>query len=183
MKKNEIKLPRVLKPHGTAAWLLLNYPDISIEQVAAFCEMEPLKVLFLKSEIDDGKNYATHNPLSMGYVTEENLEAASEDNKVKLKFIGDGTIEKMQKKTRTYVSFLEKKNRLAGALWLINFYKSFNISVDDIKKLSKASSSNIVKLMTNKKFIQGIVPADPVKLGLCTREDFDNIISVYTQNK
>jgi hypothetical protein len=183
MKKNEIKIPKVLKPHGVATWLLINYPDVSIEQVAVFCEMDPLKILFLKNEIDDGKIYATHNPVSMGYISEENLEAASLDNKVKLKFIGDNTIEKMQKKHRVYVSFLEKKNRLAGALWLINFYKSLNIPVEDIKKLTKASSSNIMKLMNNKKFIQGIIPADPVKLGLCEREEFEEIINLYNQKK
>jgi hypothetical protein len=89
----------------------------------------------------------------------------------------------MQKKHRVYVSFLEKKNRLAGALWLINFYKSLNIPVEDIKKLTKASSSNIMKLMNNKKFIQGIIPADPVKLGLCEREEFEEIINLYNQKK
>lgn len=183
IKKNP--LPKVLKPHGTATWLLLNYPDLTIEQIANFCEMESLKILFLKNEIDNGKEYPTHNPVYMGYISEENLEEAEKDPKKKLNFIGDSIIENIQKKRnkRTYVSFLEKKNRLSGALWLINFYKNLNLSVEHIKKLSKASNSNINKLMTNKKFTNGIIPTDPTKLNLCTREQLEETLMLYENKK
>jgi hypothetical protein len=183
IKKKQI--PKVLKPHGTATWLLLNYPDLTIEQIGTFCEMDSLKILFLKNEIDGGKEYPSHNPVYMGYITEKDLEEAEKDPKKKLNFIGDNIIENIQKKRnkRTYVSFLEKKNRLAGALWLINFYKNINISLEHIKKLSKASSFNINKLMTNKKFTNGIIPTDPTKLNLCTREELEDILMLYEGKK
>lgn len=182
-KKNSI--PKVLKPHGTATWLLLNHPDLTIEQIANFCEMDSLKILFLKNEIDNGKEYPTHNPVYMGYISEKNLEEAEKNPKRKLEFIGDNIIETIQKKRnkRTYVSFLEKKNRLAGALWLINFYKNLNLSVEHIKKLSKASGANIQKLMTNKKFTNGITPTDPSKLNLCTREELEETLMLYESKK
>ena len=181
LKVKKKQIPKVLKPHGTATWLLLNHQDLTIEQIGTFCEMDSLKVLFLKNEIDNGKEYPSHNPVYMGYISEENLEEAEKDPKKKLIFIGDNIIENIQKKRnkRTYVSFLEKKNRLSGALWLINFYKNLNLSVEHIKKLSKASSFNINKLMTNKKFINGITPTDPTKLNLCSREELEEILILY----
>jgi hypothetical protein len=183
VKKKQI--PKVLKPHGTATWLLLNYPDLTIEQIGAFCEMDSLKVLFLKNEIDNGKEYPSHNPVYMGYISEEDLEEAEKNPKKKLNFIGDNIIENIQKKRnkRTYISFLEKKNRLSGALWLVNFYKNLNLSIEHIKKLSKASSSNINKLMTNKKFTNGITPTDPTKLNLCTRDELEEILILYENKK
>ena len=90
VKKKQI--PKVLKPHGTATWLLLNHPDLTIEQIATFCEMELLKVLFLKNEIENGKEYPSHNPVYMGYISEDNLESAERDPKKKLNFIGDNII-------------------------------------------------------------------------------------------
>lgn len=175
------KIPRVLKPHGTATWLMINYPNLTIEQIANFCEMDHLKVLFLKNELDSGKTYPMNNPISLGHISEENLEEASKNPKKQLKFTGSDTLALLQKKRtkRVYVSFLEKQHRLSGALWLINFHKNLNISPEDIRYLTKASIININKLMTNKKFIHGIEPIDPVKLNLCTREELEEILNQY----
>ena len=49
MQINKRKIPKVLKPHGTASWLIINYPHLTVEQIAIFCEMDHLKVLFLKN--------------------------------------------------------------------------------------------------------------------------------------
>jgi hypothetical protein len=183
IKKKTIKTPKVLKPHGTATWLIINYPQLTVEQIANFCEMEHLQVLFLKNEIEEGKSYATNNPVSMGYITEENLLEASQNPKKKLVFVGENTLAILQKKRtkRVYVSFLEKKNRLAGALWIVNFYKNLHISAEDIRTLTNASIININKLMVDKKFINGILPVDPIKLNLCTRDALEEIINKYSK--
>lgn len=185
MQMNKTKIPKVLKPHGTASWLIINYPHLTVEQIAIFCEMDHLKVLFLKNEINEGKIYATNNPIVMGYVTEANLEAASKDNKKRLNFIGGNSLSILEKKRtkRVYVSLLEKKNRLSGALWILNFYKNLNISPEDIRKLTGASIININKLMTDRKYISSVVANDPTKLNLCTREELDEVINDYSKKK
>lgn len=180
--KGKNKISRVLKPHGTAVWLLNNYPDLTLEQVADFCEMEPLKVLFLKNELDGGKIYVSHNPLAMGYVAEEDLKICSENPKKRLTFLGSNTLALLQKRTkRSYVSILQKKNRLSGALWLMNFYKNINITPEDIRQLSGASLINIEKLSTNRKYSLGITPVDPVNLNLCSRDDMEEVIAKYSK--
>jgi hypothetical protein len=183
MNKTNMKISKVLKPHGTSVWLLTNYLTLTVEQIAVFCELDNLKVLFLKKELENGKIYPMSNPVVMGYVTENNLEKSSKDPKEPLVFIGDTTLINLQKKhmKRSYVSLIHKQNILAGSLWIIQFYNNLNITAEHIHQLTGASILNIKKLMINKKYASNVIAEHPVKLNLCSHKELDEIIQLYSK--
>lgn len=169
----------ILKPQGIAVWLLNHYPDLTSMQIAKFCNLDLLKVGFLKNEIENGKIYAQTNPILMGYVTKDDLDNALDDPSQSIKLNIDHSLKAIKRSKRKYVSFIDRKNKIAASLWLLNFYKKLPLTGEDIKSITGASIVSIRKLMTDKKYALSVNPIDPIKSNVCTQQDIEKVISKY----
>lgn len=172
---------KILKPHGVAVWLFSHYPTLTVAQISSFCGLDPLKVGFLRTELEQGKKYALSNPIQMGYTNREALENAVKNPSKDILYIPNNILKIIDKKKskRKYISLIDRKNKISAALWIINSNKNTPFTVEDIKSLTGASVVSIKKLMTDRKYALSLDPIEPFKINLCTRQDLEKILNKY----
>lgn len=165
---------KILKPLGTARWLLRNYPKLTLWQIAKFCGIDAIEVTVVKNQLDKGIEVAESNPVFDGYVSREELDKASEENSRIIQFLKGNDLNFRPTK-RVFVPIIEKQKKYAAIMWLIKNYA--NITDEQVKQLTKTSLSTIKKVR-NMNFYHNVTPNNPLKLGLCSKELFEEVLEV-----
>ena len=163
-----------LMPKATAVWLIDN-TGLTFEQIAEFCGLHRLEV----QAIADGEISSSiigANPVTSQELTEEEIKACEQDPKRRLKMM---KTDLPQPNTRTkgprYTPVAKRADKPNAIAWLL-------------KNHPELMDSQIAKLIgTTKPTIQAIrdkshistsqlKPQDPLLLGLCKRDDFENAL-------
>jgi hypothetical protein len=171
---------KVIKPIATALWLIKN-TKLTFNQIAQFCniseaEIESMADGFEKSFLEP------NNPIKVGQLTEQEVKKCEDDPKMFLKLsplpIFPDTSIKVSKKS--YTSLSDRKNKINGALFLIERHKILPIEV--IARLTKATKGAVQKLLegTYPK-MEELTPRDPISLGLCTQVKLNEELAKFTK--
>lgn len=152
----------ILMPIGTALWLTLH-TNLSVDQIAEFCNLSPLKVISLKEEA----NIPEYDPTVITLTKEEITRCELDPNaKLRAKYY-----KKSQDQGRKYVGPYEKQKLPGVIAWLITNNHKFNGK--KLAKIFSTTSKYIEKLQNN---LVGHIPLHPIQSGLLSEQELQEII-------
>ncbi len=166
-----------LMPKATASWLIDN-TSLSFKQIAEFVGLHILEIQAIADgEVSSG--ILPRNPTENGELTLEEIKKCEKNANLSIK-IKDSEIPMPQTKTKgaRYTPLSKRADKPSGIYWVL-------------KNLPEVPDSKICKIIgTTKKTvqsirdrtywnIQNIRAQNPHELGLCTREELENLIQKY----
>jgi len=164
-------------PKATASWLIDN-TSLSFKQIAEFVGLHILEIQAIADgEVSSG--ILPRNPTENGELTLEEIKKCEKNANLSIK-IKDSEIPMPQTKTKgaRYTPLSKRADKPSGIYWVL-------------KNLPEVPDSKICKIIgTTKKTvqsirdrtywnIQNIRAQNPHELGLCTREELENLIQKY----
>jgi uncharacterized protein len=161
-----------LMPKATAVWLVDN-TSLTFEQIADFCGLHPLEVKGIADE-DVAKGIKGQDPVSTGQLTREQIEAAENDPKIRLKMAPPK--HKMpavkQKKAPRYTPVSKRQDKPDAVYWILRNHPEFTDA--DIVRLVGTTKATIQKIRERSHWnATNIKAVDPVTLGLCSQLELD----------
>jgi len=156
---------------ATAVWLVDN-TTLTFKQVAEFCELHELEVQGI-ADGDVAAGVKGFDPISNNQLTREEIEAAEQDpkHKLKLKHYAAADGEEKRRGPR-YTPLSKRQDRPASILWLVKFHPE--LADAQISKLVGTTKPTIKALRERTHWnIANIHPIDPVALGLCKQVELD----------
>ena len=166
-----------LMPKATASWLIDN-TSLSFKQIAEFVGLHILEIQAIADgEVSSG--ILPRNPTENGELTLEEIKKCEKNANLSIK-IKNSEIPMPQTKTKgaRYTPLSKRADKPSGIYWVL-------------KNLPEVPDSKICKIIgTTKKTvqsirdrtywnIQNIRAQNPHELGLCTREELENLIQKY----
>ena len=162
----------IIKPYGTATWLLRN-TSLSFIQIAEFCGIQLPEVVAIENGAISEKE---NNPLEMGQLSREEIEICQKDQTLKLKKteIKLSTDHIKQKK---YVPLLQRANKLNVVLWFSKNHPTIKKTI--IAKLVGSTTKTVKDIFdgTYTK-ISTLSVIDPVQAGFCTQRQLNEILNI-----
>lgn len=167
-------MTKVLMPRATAVWLIDN-TSLSFEQIATFCSLHIAEI----QAIADGQSSVGlqgSDPIINKILTEEEIKRCENDPSAQLKAIENSALEIKYKMRKKYTLLSKRKDRPEAILWLITQYP--NIKDIFICKLLSTTKNTILSIRNGTyKDFDTLVPRSPVQLGLCSKQELDNLIA------
>lgn len=172
MKKYELPFANQI-----ALWLVDN-TSLTAEQIAEFCGINVLDV----RQMLDGESHeiiVPVNPVTKGFLLLEDVKKCEKNHSLSLQdfsFFEEFGAKLKAPKTKNQISMAEKRERLNGALWLIEFFPKLQDS--KIAKLTHTTVDTVTKIRkkTHPK-MTSIVSKNPVTVNLCTQEEIDDEVT------
>lgn len=164
-----------LMPRAVAVWLVDN-TALTFEQIAEFCGLHILEV----KGIADGevaKGVVGCNPVAMGQVTKEEIEACQNDpNRIPKLVSCRGTASKTtRRRSVRYTPVARRRDKPDAVCWILKYCSEMHDS--QIAKLIGTTKATIAAVRNKEHWnSSNIKPRDPVLLGLCTQADLDEAI-------
>ncbi len=164
-----------LMPRAVAVWLVDN-TSLTFKQIAEFCGLHILEV----KGIADGevaKGVVGCNPVAMGQVTKEEIEACQNDSNripklVSCAGIGDKVA---RRRSVRYTPVARRRDKPDAVCWILKYCSEMHDS--QIAKLIGTTKATIAAVRNKEHWnSSNIKPRDPVLLGLCTQADLDEAI-------
>jgi hypothetical protein len=173
---------RPLMPKATAVWLVDN-TGLTFEQIADFCGLHPLEVKGIADE-DVAKGIKGQDPVSTGQLTREQIEAAEQNPKLRLKMATPK--HKMpavkQKKPPRYTPVSKRQDKPDAVYWILRNHPEFADA--DIVKLIGTTKATINKIRERSHWnATNIKAVDPVTLGLCSQLELDLAVTRAVQKR
>lgn len=164
------------KQKGIALWLIEN-TAVSFKQISDFCGLHILEVEAL-ADGDSGSTVKPEDPTVMNLLTKKIIEECSlnEDKPLSIPSHNALTMQLASQQSRSkYTTITKKKDKPDAIAWLIKNHPY--ISDNQIIKLI-GTTKNTIASIRNKtyKLLKNLKPRSPVILGLCTKEQLDNVI-------
>jgi hypothetical protein len=160
---------QVIKPIGTALWLLKN-TKLSFRQIAKFVSVSEMEIRAMADGFDKAF-LEPNNPINKaGQLTIAEIARCEANETEDLKLSGlplFNDIEiKVSKKVFTPMS--KRKDKVSGVLFLLESYPK--LSSEQIIKLTGATKK-MVEGVIDKTYssIESVSPKDPIVSGLCTQ--------------
>ncbi len=165
-----------LMPKATAVWLVEN-TALSFEQIAEFTGMHELEV----QAIADGEvaiGIVGVNPVANGQLTQEDLERAEGDPKVKLRLNKtDIPIPKARAKGARYTPVSKRQDRPDAIAWLLKHHPELTDA--QISRLIGTTKPTILSVRDRSHWnAANIKPQNPVTLGLCTEAELEKMVVI-----
>ncbi len=165
-----------LMPKATAVWLVEN-TALSFEQIAEFTGMHELEV----QAIADGEvaiGIVGVNPVANGQLTQEDLERAEGDPKVKLRLNKtDIPIPKARAKGARYTPVSKRQDRPDAIAWLLKHHPELTDA--QISRLIGTTKPTILSVRDRSHWnAANIKPQNPVTLGLCTEPELEKMVVI-----
>ena len=169
-------MPLPLMPKATAVWLVEN-TALSFEQIAAFTGMHELEV----KAIADGEvaiGIVGVSPVAAGQLTQEELEKAEQDPKVRLKINKtDIPLPKARSKGARYTPVSKRQDRPDAIAWLLKHHPELTDA--QISRLIGTTKPTILSVRDRSHWnAQNIKPQNPVTLGLCTEAELEKVVAI-----
>ncbi len=166
-----------LMPKATAIWLIDN-TSLTFKQISNFVSLHILEV----QAIADGEvsgSILPRNPIENGELSIDEIKKCEKNQNSTLK-IKDSNIPMPNAKTKgaKYTPLSKRADKPNGIYWLIK-----NIPNLPDSKICKiiGTTKNTVNSIKDRSFwnMQNLRAQNPFELGLCSKEELDNIIQQY----
>lgn len=164
-----------LMPRAVAVWLVDN-TALTFKQIAEFCGLHILEV----KGIADGevaKGVVGCNPVAMGQVTRDEIEACQNDpNRIpKLVSCRSTSSGMSRRRSVRYTPVARRRDKPDAVCWILKYCSEMHDS--QIAKLIGTTKATIAAVRNKEHWnSSNIKPRDPVLLGLCTQADLDDAI-------
>jgi len=162
----------ILMPMSTAAWLVDN-TTLTFEQIGDFTGLHKVKV----EAIADGDiKVPVRNPITDGYITQEDLDRAATDPNARLTLLQTDLPEPViRAKGPRYVSVAHRADKPDGILWIIKTHPELKDA--QIIRLIGTTKNTIASLKnrTHPNYTN-LRPRHPVLLGLCRQDELNAAI-------
>jgi hypothetical protein len=163
-------------PKATAVWLVENTP-LSFDQIAAFTGMHELEV----QAIADGEvavGIVGVNPVAGGQLTQEELDRAIKDPRVRLKLNKtDIPLPKARSKGARYTPVSKRQDRPDAISWILKHHPELTDA--QISRLIGTTKPTILSVRERSHWnAQNIKPQNPVTLGLCTEAELEKLVVI-----
>ncbi len=173
---------RPLMPKATAVWLVEN-TSLTFEQIADFCGLHPLEVKGIADE-DVAKGIKGLDPVSSGQLTREQIEAAEQNPKMRLKMAAPKhKIPQVKlKKAPRYTPVSKRQDKPDAVYWILRNHPEFTDA--EIVRLVGTTKATIQKIRERSHWnAQNIKAVDPVTLGLCSQLELDLAVTRAHQKR
>ncbi len=170
-----------LMPKATAIWLIEN-TSLSFKQISDFVELHILEVQAIADgEVSSG--ILPRNPIENGELSDDEIKKCEKNIKLSLKIrSSDIPMPKTKTKGSRYTPLSKRADKPNGIYWLLK-----NLPDIPDSKICKiiGTTKNTIKSIKERTFwnIQNIRAQNPFELGLCSKEELDNIIEKYKNLK
>ena len=162
----------ILMPLSTAAWLVDN-TTLTFEQIGDFCGLHKVKV----EAIADGDiSVPARNPIDDGYITAQDLEAATANPAHRLTLLETDLPElKVRAKGPRYVSVAKRADKPDGILWLVKNHPELK-DVQIVRLIGTTKST--IQSIRNRTHVNSstLRARHPVLLGLCRQDELNAAI-------
>ena len=161
----------LLMPKATAVWLVDN-TALSFEQIAHFCKLHPLEVKAI-ADGESAQGIKGLDPVMTGQLSRDEIARAEADPAVRLK-LAEPKVRVPEAKRRgpRYTPLSKRQERPNAILWLIKNHPELKDA--QISRLVGTTKSTIEQIRNRTHWnMSGLVPQDPVTLGLCSQIDLD----------
>jgi len=163
-----------LMPKATAVWLVDN-TALTFEQIAEFCGLHVLEVKGIADD-DVAQGIKGMDPVSTGQLTRDEILRGEEDPAHSLR-LAEPKVNVPQVATRKrgprYTPVSRRHDRPNAVLWLLRNHPELKDS--QIMRLVGTTKPTITQIRDRTHWNSaGLVPQDPVTLGLCSQIDLDN---------
>jgi len=163
-------------PKATAVWLIEN-TTLTFDQVADFCGLHLLEV----QSIADGEvaiGIIGLDPVTNGQLTREEIKRCETDPNSRLRMIESANVPRPVPRTKgpRYTPVARRQDKPDAIAWLVrNFPK---LTDGQVSKLIGTTKPTIAAVRDRTHWnMTNIRPRDPVSLGLCSREELENLLS------
>ena len=168
-----------LMPKATAVWLVEN-TALSFEQIASFTGMHELEI----QAIADGEvavGIVGVNPITNGQLTQDELERAEQDSKIKLKMNKtDIPLPKARAKGARYTPVSKRQDRPDAISWLLKHHPELTDA--QLSRLIGTTKPTILSVRDRSHWnAQNIKPQNPVTLGLCTEAELEKAVVIASR--
>ncbi|MGK2923846.1 MAG: DUF1013 domain-containing protein [Methyloceanibacter sp.] len=161
-----------LMPKATAVWLVDN-TSLTFEQIAEFCGLHVLEVKGI-ADGDVAHGIKGMDPISSGQLSREEIAAAEEDSKHRLKLL-EPKVEVPEVKTKRgprYTPVSRRQDRPNAILWLLRNHPELKDS--QVMRLVGTTKPTILAIRERTHWNSpNLLAQDPVTLGLCSQIDLD----------
>tara|TARA_Y100000589_G_scaffold330273_1_gene379414 strand:- start:287 stop:814 length:528 start_codon:yes stop_codon:yes gene_type:complete len=170
-----------LMPKATAIWLIEN-TSLSFKQISDFVELHILEVQAIADgEVSSG--ILPRNPIENGELSDDEIKKCEKNIKLSLKIrSSDIPMPKTKTKGSRYTPLSKRADKPNGIYWLLK-----NLPDIPDSKICKiiGTTKNTIKSIKERTFwnMQNIRAQNPFELGLCSKEELDNIIEKYKNLK
>ncbi len=168
-------------PKATAIWLIEN-TSLSFKQISDFVELHILEVQAIADgEVSSG--ILPRNPIENGELSDDEIKKCEKNIKLSLKIrSSDIPMPKTKTKGSRYTPLSKRADKPNGIYWLLK-----NLPDIPDSKICKiiGTTKNTIKSIKERTFwnMQNIRAQNPFELGLCSKEELDNIIEKYKNLK
>ncbi len=162
-----------LMPKATAVWLVDN-TSLTFDQIAAFCGLHVLEVKGI-ADGDVAQGIKGLDPVTSSQLTRDEIEKAERDPTHPLKLAEPKVAvpETPTRKGPRYTPVSRRHDRPNAVLWLLRSHPELKDS--QIMRLVGTTKPTITQIRDRTHWNSpGLVPQDPVALGLCSQTDLDN---------
>ena len=164
-------------PKATAVWLIDN-TSLSFKQISDFVGLHILEIQAIADgEVSSG--ILARNPLEYGELSIEEIKKCEKNTKLSLSIIqSEIPMPETRTKGSRYTPLSKRADKPNGIYWLLK-----NLPQIPDSKICKiiGTTKNTIKSIKDRTFwnMQNIRAQNPFELGLCTKEELDEIIQKY----
>mgnify|MGYP001806315275 CR=1 FL=1 len=180
--QNNDKPVKILNATSVAKWLIEN-TTLTFEQIANSTGLDILDV----HAISDGfmmANLHSIDPVAKSYFSRTDIENCQKDESLTLTYLQNTKhlFSISEKSKYSYTPMALRYNKISGAMWILQNYPK--IPVKKVIKLLKVSAS-IAESIKDKTYknVYNLTQQDPVTLGLCSVEVFNEFCNENEQYK
>jgi len=161
----------LLMPKATAVWLVDN-TALSFDQIAQFCTLHPLEVKAI-ADGESAQGIKGLDPVITGQLSRDEIARGEADANHKLK-LSEPKVRVPESKRRgpRYTPLSKRQERPNAILWLVKNHPELKDA--QVSRLVGTTKSTIEQIRNRTHWnMAGLVPQDPVTLGLCSQIDLD----------
>ena len=170
-----------LMPKATAIWLVEN-TSLTFDQIAQFCKLHPLEVKGI-ADGEVGAGIRGHDPLSSGQLTREELEKGQKKADYHLQLAQSKVVlPEVKRKGPRYTPLSRRQDRPNAILWLVRNHAELKDA--QIMRLVGTTKTTLAAIRDRTHWNStGLVPMDPVTLGLCSQIELDLEVNKAAKDK
>ncbi len=167
-------MTRPLMPKATAAWLI-DHTTLTFEQIAAFVGLHQLEVQKIADEESDGGIIGL-DPVTNGQLTHDEIARCEKDPLASLTILEtDLPAPLVKSKGARYTPIAKRADKPDAIAWLVKNQPA--MSDAQISKLIGTTKQTIDAVRTRSHWNSAnINPRHPVELGMCSRDELDQMI-------
>ncbi len=170
-----------LMPKATAIWLVEN-TSLTFDQIAQFCKLHPLEVKGI-ADGEVGAGIRGYDPVSAGQLSREELAKGEKESSYYLQLATSKVVlPEVKRKGPRYTPLSRRQDRPNAILWLVRNHAELKDA--QIMRLVGTTKTTLAAIRDRTHWnSSGLVPMDPVTLGLCSQIELDFEVSKAAKDK